>query len=211
MSRLPVLMFLLLDVLTTATTGQDVPFTTATPTPTTTLTTAASSTDVPTTTRTLASQTAVTLTTSTTTPTTYQSSSSPFAPEFTTAEASPRAITSESAVPWCLREHVSYERLSGYKVADMLAGQRTLPEPTQPAPPSTAEECYLRCLDDDRCRGYSVNHVRQVCALTWFDVANRSDYLLADPNWSFHRKICLPGEYATKMWLITRLITARLN
>ncbi|KAL1469340.1 hypothetical protein MTO96_005037 [Rhipicephalus appendiculatus] len=124
-----------------------------------------------------------------------KSSSSPFAPEFTTAEASARAITSSaSAVPWCLREHVSYERLSGYKVADMLAGQRTIPEPTQPAPPSTAEECYLRCLDDDRCRGYSVNHVRQVCALTWFDVANKSDYLLADPNWSFHRKICLPGE-----------------
>nr|XP_037287967.1 uncharacterized protein LOC119180929 [Rhipicephalus microplus] len=205
MSRLPVLMFLLLDVLTTATTGQDVPFTTATPTPTTTLTTAASSTDVPTTTRTLASQTAVTLTTSTTTPTTYQSSSSPFAPEFTTAEASPRAITSESAVPWCLREHVSYERLSGYKVADMLAGQRTLPEPTQPAPPSTAEECYLRCLDDDRCRGYSVNHVRQVCALTWFDVANRSDYLLADPNWSFHRKICLPERPCLRHWSFERV------
>ncbi|KAH6941605.1 hypothetical protein HPB50_020969 [Hyalomma asiaticum] len=151
---------------------------------------------IPTTkTRTLAYETTAT-STSTPTPTTSYQSSSSFAPEFTTAEASARAISS-SAVPWCLREHVSYERLSGYKVADMLAGQRTLslPEPTQPEPPSTAEECYMRCLDDDRCRGYSVNHVRQVCTLTWFDVANKSDYLLADPNWSFHRKICLPGEY----------------
>ncbi|CAN7937078.1 unnamed protein product, partial [Ixodes hexagonus] len=101
----------------------------------------------------------------------------------------------------CSKEHISYERLSGYKVADLLGGGRASPT----KPPSSAEDCYVRCLDDDRCRGYSVNHVRQACALTWFDVANRSDYLLPDPNWSFHRKICLPEGQCVRHWSFERV------
>ncbi|KAK8783862.1 hypothetical protein V5799_009773, partial [Amblyomma americanum] len=221
MPRLPFLLFLLFHVLSTATTGQDVPFTT------TGVATAATSTDVPTTARASTSQPTATVTTTTR----YEAWSSS-TPASTTSEAptsvattsvSTSAPASESASgravvvsalsepappqPWCLREHVSYERLSGYKVADLQAAQRTLTSaaPTQPPPPSTAEECYLRCLDDDRCRGYSVNHVRQVCALTWFDVANRSDYLLPDPNWSFHRKICLPERPCLRHWSFERV------
>lgn len=124
-----------------------------------------------------------------------------FAATSTSAESEPMTTTpsASTAPPPCAREQISYERLSGYKVADLLGGI----SPTKP--PSSAEDCYLRCVDDDRCRGYSVSHVRQACALTWFDVANRSDYLLPDQNWSFHRKICLPERPCIRHWSFERV------
>lgn len=121
---------------------------------------------------------------------------------FSAAAASTSGEPAPASTPApCSKEHISYERLSGYKVADLLGGGRTSPT----KPPSSAEDCYVRCLDDDRCRGYSVNHVRQACALTWFDVANRSDYLLPDSNWSFHRKICLPERPCVRHWSFERV------
>lgn len=112
--------------------------------------------------------------------------------------ATTRSLATENRVR-CSREHTSYERISGFKVADLIGG------PKAPKPQTSAEDCYKRCLEDDRCRGYSVNHLRQACALTWFDVANRSDYLLPDPNWSFHRKICLSENPCIRHWSFERV------
>lgn len=211
MLRIPFLLFLISQALANETTGQDV-----SDTSTTTIATTFTSTSIPTTAKTLTTQlptttTLITTTHEATTPPPSSSFPTPSASSTSQESVEARAIAAGSSpsAPWCPREHVSYERLSGYKVADLLAGQqRTLSSsaaPTQPPPPSTAEECYLRCLDDDRCRGYSVNHVRQVCALTWFDVASRSDYLLPDPNWSFHRKICLPERPCLRHWSFERV------
>lgn len=211
MLRIPFLLFLISQALANETTGQDV-----SDTSTTTIATTFTSTSIPTTAKTLTTQlptttTLITTTHEATTPPPSSSFPAPSASSTSQESVEARAIAAGSSpsAPWCPREHVSYERLSGYKVADLLAGQqRTLSSsaaPTQPPPPSTAEECYLRCLDDDRCRGYSVNHVRQVCALTWFDVASRSDYLLPDPNWSFHRKICLPERPCLRHWSFERV------
>ncbi|GFY77913.1 apple domain-containing protein [Trichonephila inaurata madagascariensis] len=96
----------------------------------------------------------------------------------------------------CSSGRVTFERTPGIQLPNNELDQFGPVEFLSKTAPTA---CYRKCLEDDYCEGYFIDHVDQKCVL--LRKGSQSEPLEGplqhSSAWSYHRKICLGGKPIT--------------